>query len=526
MEQTPNIKEGKQEVNPPLVKSEREERIRKITHLYYSNPKIQKAIFDFSVNREISPRYFEGFGKRPDSFQYPSDVFELVKKGATSFHCSEERWDNPLNVKTGMSEKELNELRIGWDLIIDIDCKWFDYSKLAANAVIKVLKNNGVNNIGVKFSGSKGWHIIIPWKAFPKQINDIKTENLFPSLPRAIINYIRFYSEDELKKTLPEDFFEQFKLIKIKRGIKCDTCKEIVNEYKLVNFFCDSCKIGEERKIPIEDKGEFKCPNCRKNLIQKTSIPFYECRKCGKTSIKNPDNFSKTIETDLFELMGLDLVLVSPRHLFRMPYSLHEKTALASVVIDKSKISEFLPKDADPFKIEIKNFLPDCKEGEANQLLIQALDWKRENSPQEEKKNFEYKPIQITDRSEKNFPPCIKKILLGIEDGKKRALFALINFLRSVGTEKDELEQILYSWNEKNKPPLQTGYIKTQISWALKKKPIMPPNCMEFYQGVGVCLPDELCRKIKNPVNYLVRKNFSLNRGKSPKKKDNFKNSK
>ena len=70
----------------------KEERIRKITNLYYSRQDIQKAIGEFSKNREICPRYFECFGKRPDSFQYPNDVFEMVKKGATSFNCSEELW--------------------------------------------------------------------------------------------------------------------------------------------------------------------------------------------------------------------------------------------------------------------------------------------------------------------------------------------------------------------------------------------------------------------------------------------------
>jgi DNA primase catalytic subunit len=444
MEQTPSLKDDKKEVNSPQVKSEREERIRKITHLYYSNPKIQKAMFDFSINREISPRYFEGFGKRPDSFQYTSDIFELVKKGATSFHCSEEHWENPLEIKTGMSEKELNGLRIGWDLILDIDSKYLDYSKIYAKILIDFLEFSGVSNIGVKFSGSKGFHLIIPWKAFPKEINGVKTSDMFPEWPRILVNYIMEKSKNKL--------------------------------------------IEEITKLTTPNKyiKDFQAP--------KEVIP--------------------------------DLILVSPRHLFRMPYSLHEKTALASVVIDKKRVLEFLPKDADPFKIEVRNFIPDCKEGEAGRLLMQALDWKRETAPSEEKKNIEYKPIQITDRSEKNFPPCIKKILLGIEDGKKRALFALINFLRSVGTEKDELEKIIYSWNEKNKPPLHAGYLKAQISWALKKKPVMPPNCREFYQGVGVCVPDELCEKIKNPVNYIVRKNFLSSRGKSSKKKDNFKNSK
>ena len=44
--------------------SEKEARVRKITKLYYSNPKIQEIILNFSQNREVVPRYFEGFGRR------------------------------------------------------------------------------------------------------------------------------------------------------------------------------------------------------------------------------------------------------------------------------------------------------------------------------------------------------------------------------------------------------------------------------------------------------------------------------
>ena len=248
------------------------------------------------------------------------------------------------------------------------------------------------------------------------------------------------------------------------------------------------------------------------------------------TKLSAPNKYIKDFQAPK-EVMP-DLVLISPRHLFRMPYSLHEKTALASVVINKNKISEFQLKDADPFKVEIRNFLPDAKEGEAKNLLMQALDWSKENIQAssndgngEGEKKKEYKPINITDRSEKNFPPCIKKILAGVEDGKKRSVFALINFLRSIGAEKEELEKTLSAWNSKNKPPLPTGYINSQISWALKRKSLLPPNCREFYQGIGVCSPDELCKILKNPVNYVVRKNFNLNNGKKPKTKDNFKNS-
>ena len=138
--------------------------------MYYSRPDVQKAIFDFSKNREICARYFDSFGKRPDSFQYLGDFFELVKKGATSFHCSEELWEDPLQISTNQTKEQMSELRIGWDLLIDIDCKWFDYSKLAASAVMKVLEDHKLKNIGVKFSGNKGFHIILPWKSFPKKL--------------------------------------------------------------------------------------------------------------------------------------------------------------------------------------------------------------------------------------------------------------------------------------------------------------------------------------------------------------------
>ena len=214
-----------------------------------------------------------------------------------------------------------------------------------------------------------------------------------------------------------------------------------------------------------------------------------------------------------------DLILVSPRHLFRMPYSLHEKTALASVVLEPSEIANFQPRDADPLKAKIKNFMPDSQEGEASELLMQALDWYKEDNPEKQETRREFKPIKISNLSEKNFPPCVRKILEGLGDGKKRALFVLINLFRSVGMDRDELERRIENWNNKNSVKLKEGYIKSQLSWAYRKKPILPSNCKEFYRGFGVCVPDELCNRIKNPVNYVVRKNFLSN--KNIKKKIN-----
>ncbi len=427
------------------AQSIREQRIRKITQLYYSRQDIQRAIFDFSKNREVIPRYFEGFGKRPDTLEYPGDILAVVKKGATSLHCSEELWEDPLKLQTGMDENQLNNLRIGWDLLIDIDSKYIDYSKISAKIIVDLFKFHGIKNIGIKFSGSKGFHIIIPWKAFPKEINEVQTKNMFPEWPRIITKYI-------MEKT-------------------------------------------------------------KEKLIEEIS------------NLTRPNKYIKDFQAS--EQVMPDIILVSPRHLFRMPYSLHEKTALASVVLNPEEIEGFQLKDADPFKIKVKNFMPGVEEGEASELLMQALDWHKDNNQEEEKesKKFDYKPIKLSNLSEKNFPPCTLRILKGLTDGKKRALFILINLFRSVGMDKDELEKRIDDWNKKNKPPLKQGYIKSQLSWSYRKKPIMPPNCKEFYQGIGVCLPDNLCNLIKNPVNYIVRKNFQSNQlGNAYKKRDTFKN--
>ena len=100
-----------QENNKKVEISEKEKRVRGITRLYYSNPKIQEFLVKFSQDRETIPRYFEGFGKRPDSIQYPSDIMGLVNKGATSFHCSEELWEDPLRINSDMGIEEFNEFQ-------------------------------------------------------------------------------------------------------------------------------------------------------------------------------------------------------------------------------------------------------------------------------------------------------------------------------------------------------------------------------------------------------------------------------
>jgi DNA primase catalytic subunit len=510
---------------------QKEERIRKVAPSYYSRKDVLNVIFEFSKNREISPRYFEGFGKRPDSFQYPSDISAFVKRGATSFHCSEEHWQDPFQISTDLNQEQMNSLRIGWDLVIDIDCKWIEYSKKAAIAIIKALEFRGVKNILVKFSGSKGFHIIIPKDAFPEEINGVKVSNMFPDYPKAIVLYLK-----ELSRPILEDLIKDsndFAKVAGFTGVKCERCSNIASENFQITLKCSTCypphtEIFSSLKEAYKEK---KCPNCGKPLKEIKSEKFFVCNKCNINSLKNKNDFHEgVIAADIFKILGLDLQLVSSRHLFRMPYSLHEKTALVSIPISKEKVADFQLSDADPFNITVFPITLNPKKDEARELLIQAIDWYKTHEAKEKKETIfdnsnplnpnqtnpnniiemqksKLEKINISTLNDSHFPPTILKILSGMEDGRKRGLFILLNFFRSLGFSMQDIEKKLNTWNQLNQPPLKQGYIDAQLKWHARNKIIMPPNFdNDIYKELGILELDELSKKSKNPVSYVIRK--------------------
>jgi len=74
--------------------------------------------------------------------------------------------------------------------------------------------------------------------------------------------------------------------------------------------------------------------------------------------------------------------------------------------------------------------------------------------------------------------------------------------------DKEEFEKRIFEWNKKNVPPLNEGYIQTQLSWSLRKPPVLPPNYdKDYYKGIGVIPTSEEIHS-KNPINYMIKKNF------------------
>ena len=401
---------------------------------YYSQEEILGKIFKDCKGREISSSLSNGsFISRPNVVIYPRDIVEMVRRGSVSFHGSVEHWKNPMQLDTKLSVEELNDLRTGWDLIIDIDSAiGLDASKLAAQRVIESLKKHGIRRPGLKFSGNRGFHIGVPWTAFPHKIDYEETRKQFPKIPQIIAAFIR----NEIKDNLLQD------LIKMKGSLR-----ELVDELN-------------------------------QQLEEITPYIFVDVEKDWGS-----------------------------RHLFRLPYSLNEKSWLVSVPINN--LEDFKKDDAKVENVKARlDFFQKTEPQEATDLIVDALDWYSSQKKTEKKKSN--KKIKRGKKiNEKQFPPCIKAILQGLSDGRKRSVFILANFLSTMGWSREETEKRIMEWNRKNRPPLKDNYISTQLKWfENQSRDLLPPNCdnQQFYKSFGVCKPDKKCEKIKNPVVYPFKK--------------------
>jgi hypothetical protein len=496
---------------------------------YYKRRDVQEELVRQAKDKEVAFRYTDFFGKRPDILAYPADILELAKNRMTSIHCSEELWSNPLQISVGLKKEDLNSLRKGWDFILDIDCPVWKLSKIITWLIVKSLKEHDVKSITIKFSGNKGFHIAVPFEAFPEKIGGLLIKDKFPELPIKMALYLLDYISQKhiLVDSSSVTFGNKFKIdieqLTTLSGKKMDALTYLV---------CRTCKTKLEQRyvqkkeyvlsssdVDFIDQSAF-----RKDIVtNEYSVSSCKCEKPDAIRMFNPSS-----------ILEVDTILISSRHLYRMPYSLHEKSGLVSVPFNADKILEFEKEDADPAKVSVLHpflerpvgshdaetflkFALDSEQGiTVNRNVIRDSSGETRYSGQEN--NLPDKAI-----GEESFPPCVRLIFEGIEDGKKRSAFALMNFLLSCGWSPDQVEQRLIEWNKKNREPLRDQFIIGQMRYARtqNKKPMPPPGCNNaaYYKGIQVCKPDQLCAKIKNPIQYAKLKSMMLERQGSVRRK-------
>jgi hypothetical protein len=408
---------------------------------HYSRPDILDEMLRMAKDREFVGAYKDGsYQKRPNIVQFPSDIIQMARNNATSFHCSVERWKNPMQLST--QAKNYADLRKGFDFLIDIDSKTgLESSKICASLICKFLRGYGIRNYGIKFSGRRGFHIIIPCEAFPEEVDYAKTRDSYPRIPVVISDFIR-------------------------ENIRGDLLRELVRKHT-------AKKLSE--MVPNDSMDPYNWVEVEKGWGE--------------------------------------------RHLFRAPYSFNEKTWLVSIPVRDPMEFDIGSADIDKVKTR-ERFLKPCEKDEALQLLMDAMNWsaKREKmkAPEAAKRVMDMPTEKI---SEEHFPPCIRNILKGLEDGKKRSVFTLINFLRMMNWSWEDIETKIMEWNVKNPKPLPASFIMGQINWNKHQKKVFPARCdnVLFYKSIDICSPDSVCGKIKNPVAYPFKKPgaISLKKGKA-----------
>jgi len=416
----------------------------KEVYAYYSRPDIQDFFMQFSKNREVVGVFKNGsYSTRPNTLVYPQDILAMVKEGSLEFHSSIERWSQPMSLRSDNYEP----LRIGWDVIFDLDCKMFEHGKIAAKILSWALEKHGIKGYSMKFTGGTGFHVGIPWESLPKTIDYKPALRMFPELPRNMGLYLKEYIRERLER-------------------------ELLKSYQME-------QLAEQVKKNVGGIS-------------------------GDNSVLDP-----------FKIVDLDTVLISPRHLFRMPYSLNKNSFIVSLPVKPSQLDSLQREDADPMTHIIKvkqRFLDSAEANEAEMLVAETIDWYSKRRAREDKKAV-YRDRITEAVPEELFPPCMKNILEGLPDGRKRSVFILSTFLRSVKWGWPDIEKFISEWNQKNKPPLKENYIRGQIRWhKMQKREILPPGCVNtgWYESFGVCRPDSFCggpaKTVKNPVNYPWRR--------------------
>jgi hypothetical protein len=284
-------------------------------------------------------------------------------------------------------------------------------------------------------------------------------------------------------------------------GIPWESMPGEVNYRKTVNLFP-----GLARQMGLYLKEQIRAE------LERALLKLNNPEQLSGISGKPLDKIVTEDGIDPFQIVDIDPVLISPRHLFRMPYSLNRGTGLASLPLAIRELEGFEKEHASPRGLRVRRlFLQPGESGEASALVAEAADWWSMRKKEEKAKEVRARPSSKI--PEGLFPPCIKNISRGLPDGRKRSIFILLNFLRSSNWSWQDTEAYLYAWNLKNKPPLNENYIRGQVRWhRMRGKSILPPNCTHqgWYESFGVCKPDEACgnraKTIKNPAAYPFRR--------------------
>jgi len=104
--------------------------------------------------------------------------------------------------------------------------------------------------------------------------------------------------------------------------------------------------------------------------------------------------------------------------------------------------------------------------------------------------------------SEKDYPPCIKNLILAIKSGMNVphvGRFTLVTFLNAIGASTEDILKIFSNSPDFNEE--KTRYQIEHITGKISGTVYAVPKCATI-RTWGLCYPDELCKRVNHPLFY------------------------
>jgi hypothetical protein len=205
----------------------------------------------------------------------------------------------------------------------------------------------------------------------------------------------------------------------------------------------------------------------------------------------------KELKENNYNIIPIDSMVLSSRHLIRSPYSINLKSKqkyreyLVSGFISPDEVSEFITMNEDEIiqylkdnfsmsniNIEenLKLYKDDYNQQEIKKFLQnyeKDLKFKKKIDKVKKVKRKAFKPVNIN-LMKQTIPKRIKRILEGgIVDGRKRAFFILTTFFANYNGKPlvsfEKFEEIIKEWNKRNVKPFKENELRSMLKQAKKQ---------------------------------------------------------
>jgi hypothetical protein len=155
---------------------------------WYGGRDIQDALLVQLEGREVWVSAHNYASPRPRVANSASELLSVIPRGRLcSIYASVESFHDPLLLP---AEKP-DSLRTSWDFVLDIDSsEGIEEARRCTKSIVGLLSEYGLQCVRVKFSGRRGFHIIVDGEAFDCFSTREEFLRAYPTVPSQVARFV------------------------------------------------------------------------------------------------------------------------------------------------------------------------------------------------------------------------------------------------------------------------------------------------------------------------------------------------